>query len=201
MVPRWHTRIHRLFACKMNRDELLAQLEKARPQLLKMARLQLRNDAWAEDVVSDTIVTAIEKLDAFEGRSQFRTWVVAILKHKILDLFRRAGREVALPDVPEDSIDEEIFLPGGGFREPPRAWADPQELVREHQFMAILDACVERMPTAQGRVFLMREWLGLDTAEICKDLGITTSNLFVTLHRARLRLRECIQVNWLEQAS
>jgi RNA polymerase sigma-70 factor (ECF subfamily) len=124
------------------------------------------------------------------------------MKHKILDVFRRAGREVALPEPgeTEDVADTSLFHSGGGFREAPRAWADPEELVKERQFMAILEACIERMPKALGRVFLMREWLGLDAVEICKDLGVTSSNLFVMLHRARLRLRECIQANWLESA-
>lgn len=187
----------------MGKDDLLAELESFRPHLLKMARLQLRNDAWAEDVVSDTLLTAIEKIDSFAGRSQFKTWVVAIMKHKVLDVFRRAGREVVLADSEDaeaDPLSASLFHAGGGFREAPRSWADPEELVMEQQFLAILEACVERMPTALGRVFLMREWLGLDTGEICNDLGLTTSNLFVMLHRARLRLRECIQTRWLEPA-
>lgn len=184
----------------MKRDDLLLELEALRPQLLKMAWLQLRNETWAEDVVSDTIVTAVEKLQTFGGRARFATWVIAILKHKILDVFRRAGREVALPDAtdPDAAADVALFDAAGGFSEPPRAWADPRDLVEEQQFMVVLDACLQRMPNALGRVFLMREWLGLDAAEICNDLGITTSNLFVMLHRARLRLRECIRVQWLE---
>jgi len=62
----------------------------------------------------------------------------------------------------------------------------------------VLDACIEHLPPVQGRVFMMREWLELETDDICKELAITTTNLWVLLHRARLRLRECLQQRWFD---
>jgi RNA polymerase sigma-70 factor (ECF subfamily) len=118
------------------------------------------------------------------------------------DHFRRTNREVAVDaegDEGED-LDALLFNERGGFVDPPRAWADPEGALQERQFLEILEACVERMPNRLGRVFLMREWLELDTEEICRDLGVTSSNVWVMLHRARLRLRECIQVEWLGQS-
>jgi RNA polymerase sigma-70 factor (ECF subfamily) len=66
-------------------------------------------------------------------------------------------------------------------------------------FMRVLEACVEHLPGQQGRLFMMREWLELDTDEICKELAISATNLWVMLHRARLRLRECMQLNWFNK--
>ncbi len=61
--------------------------------------------------------------------------------------------------------------------------------------------CVDKLPPALGRIFMMREWLEYETGEICKEMGITSTNAFVMLHRARLRLRECLEMNWFAGAS
>ncbi|RZI97063.1 MAG: RNA polymerase subunit sigma, partial [Rubrivivax sp.] len=67
------------------------------------------------------------------------------------------------------------------------------------QFFAVLEACTEKLPAVQGRLFLMREWLELSSEDICKELSLTPTNLYVQLHRARLRLRECLELNWFAQ--
>lgn len=175
-----------------------AQLEAMRPQLLKIAQVQLRNATWAEDAVSETLLSAIEKLSTFDGRSQLKTWVIAILRNKVIDQMRRNAREVCIGD--EDASDEDVealvFDARGRYREAPTPWASPDGALSERQFLSIVEACVERLPNQLGRVFLMREWLDMETEEICKEIGLTTSNLWVMLHRARLRLRECVQVHW-----
>ena len=93
-------------------------------------------------------------------------------------------------------LDELLFQPSGHWREMPEDWGDPEAALRQLDFMRVLEACVEQLPGQQGRLFMMREWLELDTEEICKLLAITPTNLWVMLHRARLRLRECLQLNW-----
>ena len=172
-------------------------LQALRPQLLKYARLQLRNPAWAEDAVSETLLAALEKPQAFAGQSQLKTWLIGILKHKLVDQIRRNSRELSL-GTPEDDadLDETLFRPDGHWRENPQDWGDPEAALRQLEFMRVLEACVEHLPGQQGRLFMMREWLELDTEEICKLLAISPTNLWVMLHRARLRLRECLQLNW-----
>lgn len=174
------------------------EVEALRPQLLRFARLQLRNDAWAEDAVSETLVAALEKPKAFGGRSQLKTWLVGILKHKVVDQLRRHSRECSWEpaDDGSDQLEDLLFAADGHFREPPPDWGDPEGVIRQRQFIEVLEACVEHLPQQLGRVFLMREWLELDSSEICKDLGITSTNLWVMLHRARMRLRECLQIKW-----
>jgi len=173
-----------------------SQLESLRPQLLKYARLQLRNEAWAEDAVSETLLAALEKPQAFAGQSQLKTWLVGILRHKLVDQIRRNSREMSLTAEDGEDLDDLLFKPDGHWAEMPADWGDPEQALRQAEFMRVLEACVDHLPGQQGRLFMMREWLELDTTEICKVLGISSTNLWVMLHRARLRLRDCLQAHW-----
>lgn len=85
--------------------------------------------------------------------------------------------------------------------EAPADWGNPEQQTSSQQFFAVLEACTEQLPAVQGRLFLMREWLELSSEEICKELQLTPTNLYVQLHRARLRLRECLELNWFMKAS
>ena len=87
------------------------------------------------------------------------------------------------------------------FAERPADWGNPEQDLDNRQFMSILEACTEKLPPAQGRLFLMREWLEMGSEEICKELSLTPTNLYVQLHRARLRLRECLELNWFGNRS
>jgi RNA polymerase sigma-70 factor (TIGR02943 family) len=182
-----------------------AEVAEQRIYLLKFARLQLRNDAWAEDAVSDTLLAALAKPQSFAGRAQVRTWLIGILKHKVVDTLRANLREPNVADLrgsssddmsEDDLIDALGFKQDGHFLDKPADWGNPDQDLSQRQFMAVMDACIAKLPTVQGRLFLMREWLELDADEVCKTLNITSTNLYVQLHRARLKLRECLQLNW-----
>jgi RNA polymerase sigma-70 factor (TIGR02943 family) len=178
------------------------QVASHRPYLMRFARLQLRNDAWAEDAVSETLLAALSKPQAFAGQSQLKTWLVGILKHKVVDLLRSNLREVNFSDMGgsdddnADPLDAIGFKADGHFSEQPAQWGNPDQSLSQKQFFTVLDACLELLPAVQGRLFLMREWLELDADEVCKTLNITSTNLYVQLHRARLRLRACLELNW-----
>ena len=179
------------------------QLVEHRVYLLRFARLQLRNDDWAEDAVSETLLAALSRPQSFGNRSQLKTWLVGILKHKVIDLIRSNARLVALPDaqadqndVEGDELDRLAFKADGHFAEMPNDWGDPHQTLQQVQFFEVLDACMERLPPAMGRLFLMREWLELSSQEVCKELSLTPTNLYVQLHRARLRLQECLNIHW-----
>jgi len=181
-----------------------AEIAGLRSYLLKFARLQLRNDSWAEDVVSETVVAALVNPQAFAQRAQLKTWLIGILKHKVIDALRRAGREASLddlsPDAAEDPLDHIAFDASGHYVEPPAEWGNPEQVAQQRQFFEVLEACVAHLPAVQARLFLMREWLELDSEEICKELALTPTNLYVQLHRARLRLRACLDLNWFGKA-
>jgi RNA polymerase sigma-70 factor (ECF subfamily) len=173
--------------------------------LLKFARLQLRNDAWAEDAVSETVLAALAKPQSFGNRSQLKTWLVGILKHKVVDALRHHHREVSGLDGSEDDhadpLEAIAFKTDGHFAEQPADWGNPEQQTSSQQFFEILEACASKLPASQGRLFLMREWLELSSEEICKELQLTPTNLYVQLHRARLRLRECLELNWFMKAT
>jgi RNA polymerase sigma-70 factor, ECF subfamily len=126
--------------------------------------------------------------------------VIGILKHKIVDQLRRHGRETSIDAQIEsgavDSIDE-FYATGGARVTPTQDWGDPESLLARRQFFDMLQLCLEALPGSLGRVFLMREWLELETEEICDQLGISASNCHVMLFRARVRLRECVEAKWL----
>jgi RNA polymerase sigma-70 factor (TIGR02943 family) len=177
------------------------QLAEHHAYLLRFARLQLRNEAWAEDAVSETFLAALAKPQSFANRSQLKTWLVGILKHKVIDLLRQRGREVSLDESDEANdggvdLDALTFRRDGHFNMPPADWGSPEQDLSSRQFLAVLEACTEKLPATQGRIFLMREWLELSVEEICKELDVTSTNLYVQLHRARLRLRECLEIHW-----
>ena len=178
------------------------QVEALHPQLLRYARSQLRNDAWAEDAVSETLLAALEKPQSFAGQSQLKTWLVGILKHKVVDQLRRHTREatILVGDDGED-LDDALFAADGHWRDAPQDWGDPDAACSRKQFFEVLQVCCESLPPVQARVFMMREWLELESDEICTELAITASNLWVLLHRARLRLRDCLQVRWFNARS
>lgn len=178
--------------------EFSQRVQALQPVLLKYARLQLRNPAWAEDAVSETMLAALEKPQAFAGNSQIKTWLIGILKHKLIDQIRRNSRELSTTATREDGedLDELLFTADGHWRESPHDWGNPEDALRQVDFMKVLELCVEKLPGQQGRLFMMREWLELESDEICKELAITPTNLWVMLHRARLRLRECLQLSW-----
>ena len=180
---------------------MLAQSELAALQqpLLRFAQLQLRNDALAEDVVSETMLALLEKPGSFEGRSSLRTYAIGILKFKIIDVLRKRGREVHIEALDEQGVDDALdalFRADGHWQEPPPAWQQPERALEQQQLFETLQLCVDRLPAKLGRIFMMREWLEQDVAEICAELAITSNNCGVMLYRARMQLRECMRRNW-----
>lgn len=181
------------------------QLVEYHDYLLRFARLQLRNEAWAEDAVSETVLAALAKPQSFANRSQLKTWLIGILKHKVVDALRHHRREVCGldhcdEDADADPLDYLGFRADGHFSQAPADWGNPEQQISSRQFFEVLEACTSKLPAAQGRLFLMREWLELSSEEICKELSLTPTNLYVQLHRARLRLRECLELNWFTRS-
>jgi len=180
--------------------ETLAAL---RPDLLRFARLQLRDDTLAEDVVHDTLMAAMSGLKDFAGRAALKTWLFSILKNKLVDVLRTRDRSVNVSSLAgeEESFDEvfDTLFKANGHWSPgnrPTKWGDPEEAIEQQQFWIVFDACLNHLPANTGRVFMMREFLELDIEAICRELGISTSNCYVILHRARHQLRGCLEKTW-----
>lgn len=184
-----------------DKNTLQAALHQQRDYLLRYAMLQLREPHQAEDVVQETLLAALEGKARFDERSALRTWLVGILKHKILDLRRKQARVIELTGADEESdplenISSESFDDTGHWVCPPQTWASPTQTFENQKFWEMFEFCSQRMPLNSARAFMMREFMELSTEEICKELGITTTNCWVVLHRARLALRECLELHW-----
>lgn len=183
----------------MDDKTLQQEAARLRPMLLRFARLQLRDEAAAEDAVQECLLAALTSKQGFAGQSALRTWLTAILRNKIVDHIRQKAREPSVQAVDDDGEDRDfdaLFLPDGHWAEPPARWGDPHRTLENKRFYDVFEACVEILPAKIARVFMLREFSGLETDEICKELAISTANCWVTLHRARMRLRDCLQLNW-----
>ena len=177
-------------------------LDELRSQMLKFATLQMGDAHAAEDAVQEALMGALKNANSFGGRAALKTWVFAILKNKIADALRQKQRLVnassLLGPEDEDEILPTLFDRVGHWNseEAPTGWGNPEAAFREGQFWVVFEACLSGLPAQQARVFMMREFVELDTDEICATVGISVSNLHVLLHRARLRLRDCLETNW-----
>jgi RNA polymerase sigma-70 factor (ECF subfamily) len=184
-----------------------AYLADLRQQMLKFACLQLRDTAAAEDAVQDALIGAMKNADKFAGKAAFKSWVFAILKNKIIDAIRAKSRTVAIADLQDDpgGPEDTSFL----FDEvehwkaehAPSKWRDPEQQLQNGQFWQVFESCLDKLPAAQARCFMMREFIGLDSTEICKELALSTTNLHVQLHRARLSLQYCLDTRWFKEHS
>jgi len=179
-----------------------AFLNDLRKQMVKFATLQLSNSHLAEDAVQEALLGALKNAKSFAGRAALKTWVFAILKNKIADTLRQKQRMVdASSLLREDEEGEdfsELFNRKGFWQEDekPASWGNPQASLHQHQFWKVFEVCLEALPGNQARVFMMKEFVELDSHEICSTVGITLTNLNVMLHRSRLRLRECLENTW-----
>jgi len=176
------------------------ELERQRGYLLRVARLQLRDAALAEDVVQDTLAAALTAQGGFTGKSTVKTWLTGILKHKIVDAIRRKQRDPISASTLDEEADledfEGLFKDNGAWQQPPADWGDPEQALSRRQFFDVMQFCLDKLPPNTARVFMMREVMELSSEEICKELTITANNLWVILYRARMSLRECLEANW-----
>lgn len=178
-------------------------LTRLRRDMLRFADLQLRNKAQAEDAVQEALTAALAGKDKFASRASVRTWVLAILKNKIVDVLRRRSRENVAVDAENDGDIDAYFDDRSHWAEDmrPSEWATPQEAMENKRFWEVFEACLYRLPAAAARIFTLREVMGFDTDEICRTLGITNNNCWVQLHRARLALRACLGANWFGETT
>lgn len=176
-------------------------MENLRRQMLRFASLQIADFHLAEDAVQEALLGAFRNAGSFAGRSQVRSWVFAILKNKIVDVLRKHQRLVTVGSSESDSEDElaELLFNQKGHWVPdeqPADWGNPHQSLNDTRFWTIFEACLENLPAGQSRVFMMREFMELESTEICTLAGLSVSNLNVLLYRARLRLRECLENRW-----
>ncbi|MDX8387358.1 MAG: sigma-70 family RNA polymerase sigma factor [Ghiorsea sp.] len=165
--------------------------------LFRFAMQRAKDTELASDLVQETLLSAWKSKDSFSGASTVRTWLIGILKHKWIDYLRKEIRQRDYAEL-ADGDPTAWFDPNNGeWLKKPEQWHDdPATLCQDAQFMKTLQGCVEHLPPKQRLVFDMREFQGLDSEEICKACDVSSTNVHVLLHRARLALRNCLDKNW-----
>ncbi|MFL6644545.1 MAG: RNA polymerase factor sigma-70 [Paraburkholderia fungorum] len=181
-------------------------LTQLRRDLVRFARLQLRDAAAAEDAVQEALAAAWTQADRFAAQSEHKTWVFGILRHKLVDTLRARQRTVNLSALESEMdgealLDRELFKDNGHWsREAkPQPWPTPETALRQQQFWTLFEMCLDHLPEHIGRVFMMREFLDLDTEAICAELQMTANHCSVLIYRARLRLRTCLSEKGLSR--
>ena len=202
------TQVNCLSELDPSRQALFIQVDSHRGYLLRYATARLRDSAQAEEVVQEALLAALAGIDSFSGQSTLRTWLTAILKFKIIDLQRNLVSERARfvsASSEDDSADPEwldrLFDDTGHWHARFTDWPNPDQALEQKEFFRAFEQCLDKLPKAAGRVFFKREVMGADTDDICKEEGITASNCWVMLHRARVSLRECLERNWFMGAA
>lgn len=166
--------------------------------LFRYALPRLPDRHVTEEVLQDTFLAALKSIDTFRGDSSPRTWLVGLLRRKIADHYRKRYREVERVslDTADPAIDAWFDSKGSWIVLPKRCELDPAVLQQNADFWRVFDGCMEALPDRLAEAFTLRVVDNRKADEVCKVLSITSTNLWVTLHRARARLRNCLEANW-----
>ncbi len=169
--------------------------------LYRYAFPRVKDGDIAKDLVQETFLAAWRNHDNFKGEISEKNWLFTILKNKIIDHYRKNAKRVteSLPTATE----KDEFFDGADHWTPeaaPKDWGgDQSRLVEQKEFLEVLHGCRKKLKPIHDHVFTMKYLDGLESEEICKELGITPSNYWVLIHRAKLHLRSCIEKNWFNK--
>lgn len=162
--------------------------------LWRFALSRTRSRDAAEEVVQETLLAAIESYPRFAGDSSERTWLLGIAAHKIADRQRRAARTARREMSARDNRQDDLFTQRGAWREPPVAWSVAGTSSEERrEVLAILERCLDELPPSLGEPVWLRDLLGVPSEHVCKALGVTATNVWTRVHRARSALRLCVE--------
>lgn len=166
--------------------------------LYRFALARVHDPETAEEVLQDTLLAALSARHAFRGEASERSWLTAILKRKIVDWFQEVVRRRGAQEPLSDRSIDDLFTPGGKWRRKPDDWSadDPGREISRAEFRDVLSACLVKLPPRLRNAFMLRYVAEQSTDEICQAVGATAENLWVMLHRARVRLWRCLTVNW-----
>jgi RNA polymerase sigma-70 factor (TIGR02943 family) len=170
--------------------------------LYRYALIRVRHPEAAEDLVQETLFAAVRTSAKFRGTSSEQTWLYGILKNKIIDYFRKLAQEVAFTDLEflEDEMSHKFIDQGWDHKLGPTEWKpEPEAALDRKEFWETFRGCLDKLPPRVADVFVLREMEQMATAQICEALQISQNNLWVMLHRARMALRECLELNWFER--
>lgn len=170
--------------------------------LYRYALTRVRRPEVAEDLVQETLLVAVRTHERFGGRSTERSWLVGILNNKICDHFRKLGRETNFTDLESLSDEHSDKFDGDNYwihERGPSDWKpEGEEAMKRAEFWQALHGALARLPDRIATVFTLREIDGMPSKEVCETLNISEANLWVMLHRARMALRQDLEMNFFE---
>ncbi len=166
-------------------DDVRLRICDLRPVLVAYARKQVASEHWVQDAVSATMLVALERPDTFSGRSRLLSWLVGILKHKLVDEIRLSHRHTQAFDAEPDN--EAGSMRSSAAADEDCVWTCLQ---REQRLLRI-SKCADSLVGIYRQVFVMKDLLQLETDDICARLEISNNYFFVLLHRARQQVRSC----------
>lgn len=167
--------------------------------LYRYALTRVPDAETAQELVQEAFVAAVAAFKRFKGQSSLKTWLVAILKRKIVDFYRRQNTRAKLTDAGSlDNAAQPMFDNNGHWHSPPQQWqVNPQAAYEQKEFMDVLYDCLAQLPKRLSEIFMLRELEELTTEAICEQMKISEANSWVMLHRARLQLKKCLERKWL----
>jgi len=169
--------------------------------LFGYAILRVRDRELAEDLVQDCLIGAYEARHRFTGEAAERTWLIGILKHKIIDHLRKQSRRQGAESPSGQTPGDEHFDRRGRWAGHTSTWSrDPQTLMADPEFQATLADCIAALPDKLATTFVLREIDGVESDEVCTILGISSTNMWARIHRARLSLRRCLESKWFRES-
>lgn len=169
--------------------------------LYNFAIMRVYNSEVAEDLVQDTFYSAVKAKESFLGNSSEKTWLTSILKRKIIDYYRKNSRnkEDNILDNPDHFQKEGILKGHWEDNSLPEDWQYPENQILENtEFYKVVKKCLSKIPSKIAATFTLKEFEDYSTEEICKELNITPSNLWVMIHRTKVQLRDCIEKSWFK---
>lgn len=175
-------------------------LEEYGNQLYRFAYSKLKNEETAEDMLQETLLSAVKAFDSFQAKASVKTWLFTILKNKIIDHVRKTKRRISEDKAIDITDDKFPFNNVGIWNSYIPNWArNPDEILSDKDFADTLESCVRKLKSRPKQALLLTLNSDYSSDEICNALDITSSNLWVILHRARIQLRECLEVNWYKK--
>jgi RNA polymerase sigma-70 factor (ECF subfamily) len=168
-------------------------------QLFKFAVSRVSDPELARDLVQDTFLSALRVQKDFRGEISEKNWLYAILKNKIIDHYRKKVTQsfTELNEIMNEAQD--YFDEDENWKESarPKEWSvDFSQSIEQKEFYVVLERCKQKLAELLNAVFTLKYLDDKNSDEICKELNISSSNYWVLLHRARLKIRECLEVNW-----
>lgn len=170
--------------------------------LLKFAYTRVNNAELSKDLVQDTYFSALKNLESFRGEASEKNWLFLILKNKITDHYRKKASGSLNSEISSDSNYENFFDENGHWYKEtmPEEWNisydSAADSIDSKEFKKAFVNCKQKLPELQNLVFCLKYIDEEKSDEICMKLGITSSNYWIMIHRAKLHLRKCLEKNW-----